>query len=87
MSQSSSLCHFLQALRPLSHQMRSDDEEVGERAGGKESVRVFVETAVAHLGEAKDTLDNAEHMLDFGAHLRLRAVLGSLNFVDAVLNR
>src|SRR5215210_7573266 len=84
LSQSSSLCHFLQTLSPLSHQMRSDDEEVGERAGGKEAVRVFVETAVAHLGEAEHTLDHAEHMLDFGAHLRLRAVLGSLNFVHAV---
>ena len=65
--------------------MRSDDEQIGERAGGEQAVRVFVQTAVAHLLETKHALDDAEHMLDAGAHLRLRPVLRPLNLINALL--
>ena len=51
--------------------MPARHEQIGQRAGDDEAMRVLFEPAIAHLGEAKHPLDNPDRMLDFGPHLRL----------------
>jgi hypothetical protein len=66
---------ILDALRPLhSHQTMSHHVQIGERAGDEQPIRVFRNTAIAHLGEAKDALDDADGVLDPGTHARARPI-------------
>jgi len=61
--------------------MPAFDEQVGERTGDNEAMSVLSEPAIAHLGEAKYSLDDADRMLDFGAHLRFGPVFRPLALV------
>src|SRR5712691_1634402 len=66
---------ILDALRPLhSHQAVSHHVQIGERTGDEQPIRVFRNTAIAHLGEAKDALDDADGVLDPGTHARARPI-------------
>ena len=47
-------------------QMAARHEQIGERAGDEQAVRVLVEPAVAGLGEAEDALDDEERVLNLG---------------------
>src|SRR5688572_17875480 len=85
LARSSSPFHFLQTLRLLFQQMRSDNEQIGERAGDEEAVRVLLQAAVTHLLEAEYALDHAEHVLDSRTHSGLRAVLRPFDLVDNAL--
>src|SRR5436190_223967 len=63
-----------------------DDEQIGETAAHRQTLRVLRQPAIAHLGKAEHTLDYQKRMLDFGAHLGLRAVLAVLHFIyDAAM--
>src|SRR3954462_5840163 len=63
-----------------------DDEQIGETAAHRQTLRVLRQPAMAHLGKAEHTLDYQKRMLDFGAHLGLRAVLAALHFIyDAAM--
>src|SRR3954463_13533450 len=63
-----------------------DDEQIGETAAHRQTLRVLRQPAIAHLGKAEHTLDYQKRMLDFGAHLGLRAVLAALHFIyDAAM--
>ena len=66
---------FLDALRPWnSEQVVADDEQIGQRAGDEEAVRVLRDAAVAHLEETEDALDDADRMLNPGADSGARPV-------------
>jgi len=54
------------------------DEEIRQRAGDDEPVRVLGEAAVAHLGEAENPFDHADGMLDLGADPRLPTIRRAL---------
>ena len=72
----------MDALRPLSTQQSvAHDEQIGERAGHEQPVRVLVQPAVADLREAEHPLDHAEAVLDLRPHLRLGAVARLLRLV------
>src|ERR1044072_2601528 len=62
-------------------QSMPDDEQIGETAAPPQTVRVLRQPAIAHFGKAEHTLDYQKRMLDFGAHLGLRAVLAALHFI------
>lgn len=53
------------------------DEEIRQRAGDDEPVRVLGEAAVAHLGEAEHALDHANRVLDSGPDPRLPPIGGA----------
>src|SRR5712691_13434347 len=60
---------ILDALRPLqSHQAVSNHIQIRQRTRDEEPVRILRNTAIAHLGEAEDALDDADGVLDPGAH-------------------
>src|SRR5215471_16641395 len=61
--------------------MPTRDEQIGKRAGDDEAMGVLFEPAIAHLGKAKDPLDDPDGMLDLGPHPRFGAVLGALDLV------
>ena len=54
-------------------QMSAGDEQIGQRAGHQQAMRVLFEPAIAHLGKAEHPLDDPDPMLDFGPHLRFGA--------------
>ena len=51
-------------------------EQVRQRAGHEQPVRILVEPPVADLGEAEHAFDHPEAVLDLGPHPRLGAVAG-----------
>src|SRR5215831_6487322 len=61
--------------------MSARHKQISERAGHEQAMRVLFETAVAHLGEAKHSLNDADRMLDFGAHLQFGPVFRPLDLV------
>ena len=62
---------FLDALRLLSsEQVVSGDEEIRQRARDEEPTGVLRDAAVAHLGEAEHTLDDADRVLNSRADSR-----------------
>lgn len=66
-------------------QMAPRHVEIGERAGYEQSMRVFVQPAIANSGKAKNLLDHEEHMLDLGSDFRLCPVLCPLVLIDNAL--
>src|SRR5215470_6812671 len=61
--------------------MAARDEQIGERAGHDQAMRVLFEPAIAHLGKAKHSLDNPDRMFDLGPHFGFGAVFGPLDFI------
>src|SRR5690606_37656848 len=59
----------------LCHQWSSTQVDVGQRQRRERARGVLGQAAVAHLGEAPQALDYAEHVLDASANARLVAVL------------
>src|SRR5215831_13849334 len=57
-------------------------EQVGERAGHQQAMRVLLQPAIAHLGKAEHPLDDPDRMLDPGPHFGLGAVFRSLDLID-----
>src|SRR6266849_5587591 len=77
---------ILDALRPLhSHQAVSHHVQIGERTGDEQPIRVFRNTAIAHLGEAKDSLDDADGVLDPGTHARARPIDHALTRLEVLV--
>src|ERR1700691_3559421 len=70
-------------LRP--EKLSSDHVQIGERCGDFEPMQVLCQATVAGFAKAEDVLDHTEHVLDLGAHPRLVAVLGFLDFVDPAM--
>ena len=62
--------------------MAARDEQIGERTGHEQAMRVLFEPAIAHLGKAKHSLDNPDRMFDLGPHFGFSAVFGPLDFID-----
>ncbi len=59
-------------------QMSAGDEQIGQRAGDQQAMRVLLQPAIAHLGKAEHPLDDPDRVLDFGPHVRLGAVFHPL---------
>src|SRR2546428_260324 len=77
---------ILDALRPLrSHQTVSNHVEICQRTGDEQAIRVFRNTAIAHLGEAEDALDDADRVLDSGAHARARSIDDALTRLEVLV--
>src|SRR3989304_4649913 len=71
-------------LRPLRpHQLMPRHEQVGERTGHEQAMRILLQSAVTDLGEAEHPLDDTDAVLDLGPHLRLGPVLRPLGLVAA----
>src|SRR6516165_8225641 len=62
--------------------MPARHEQIGQRAGHQQAMRVLLQAAVAQLGEAEYPLDDPDRMLDPGAHFRLGAVFRPLDLID-----
>src|SRR6266568_8719972 len=74
---------FLDALRLLKPQQSVTNHiQIRERASDEQSVRVFGEAAVAHLGKAKHALEHPDRMLTLGAHSGLGPILLPLDLID-----
>src|ERR1700692_3358908 len=71
--------------RHRTQQLLANQEEVHQSAGGEQVVGILSQSPVAHLGKTKFQLHHPKHMLDLGPHPRLRPVLPSFHFINAVL--
>ena len=65
-------------------EMPARDKQIGEGAGDDETMSILSEPPIAHLGETKHSLDDADGMLDFRAHLRFGPVFRPLDLVISV---
>ena len=61
--------------------MAAGHKQIGQRAGHQQTVGVFGEPAIAHLGEAEHPLDDPDRMLDPGADLGLGAIFRPLDLI------
>ena len=68
--------------RLAAQEMPAGHEQIGQRAGHEQAMSVLLEAAIADLGEAEHSLDNADRMLDFGPHFRFAAVSRPLDLID-----
>lgn len=59
-------------------QVPARHEEVCQRGDDEQPIAVLLQSAVTHLGEAEDALDDQEGMLDLGAHPRPGPILLTL---------
>jgi hypothetical protein len=62
--------------------MAARNEQIGERAGHDQAVRVLFEPAIAHLGKTKHSLDNPDRMFDLGPHFGFGAVFRTFDLID-----
>ncbi len=70
-------------LRALAtQQMAAPCEQIGQRTGHEEAMRILLQPAVAHLGKAKHPLDDPNHMFSPGPHFGLGAVFRPLDLID-----
>ena len=60
------LCH--------SQQVPAGHEQICQTADDKQPVGIFIQTPIAHFGEAEDSLDHEERMFHFRPYLRLGPV-------------
>jgi hypothetical protein len=61
--------------------MPARHEQIGQCAGHQQAMRVLLQAAVAHLGEAEYPLDDPDRMLDPRPHFRLGAVFRPLDLI------
>ena len=61
--------------------MAAHDEQIGQRAGYEQAMQVLRQSAIAHFGKAKHTLDDPDRMFDPGPHFGFGAVFGPLDFI------
>ena len=70
-------------LRPLAAQsLPAHNEQIGERAGHQQAMRVLLQPAIAHLGEAEPPLDDPDRMLRRTRRRKRRNSLPMRRFVD-----
>src|SRR5215470_13696212 len=62
--------------------MAAHDEQIGQRTGHQQAMRVLLQTAIAHLGKAEHPLDDPDHMFNPGPHFGLGAVFRPLDLID-----
>src|ERR1700760_1045742 len=62
--------------------MPAHHEQVGQRAGHEQAMRVLLQPAIAHFGKAEHPLDDPDRMFDPGPHFRLGAVFRPLDLID-----
>src|SRR5213076_914204 len=62
--------------------MPTHHEQVGQRAGHEQAMRVLLQPAIAHLGKAEHPLYDPDRMFDPGPHFRLGAVFRPLDLID-----
>jgi len=62
--------------------MVAHDEQIGQRTGHQQAMRVLLQTAIAHLGKAEHPLDDPDHMFNPGPHFGLGAVFRPLDLID-----
>src|SRR5438309_8376412 len=62
--------------------MAAHCEQIGQRTGHEEAMRVLLQTAIAHLGKAEHPLDDPDHMFNPGPHFGLGAVFRPLDLID-----
>src|ERR1700753_3775153 len=67
--------------------MPAHHEQVGQRAGHQQAMRVLLQPAIAHLGKAEHPLDDPDRMFDPGPHFRLGAVFRPLDLIDNTAGR
>ena len=65
------------ALR-LAQQLSPEHVQIRQRTGHLQAVQVLRHSSIADLGETEDAFDDQEGVLDFGAYLRLVAILAPL---------
>src|SRR6516164_3205713 len=63
-------------------QIPACDEQISQRTGHKQAMSVFLQPAIAYLGEAKHALDDLDRMFDPSAHFGLDTIFRSLDLVD-----
>src|SRR5437660_10897131 len=62
--------------------MEAHGEQIGQRKGHEEAMRVLLQPAIAHLGKAEHPVDDPDRMLDPGLHFGLGAVFRPLDLID-----
>ena len=61
--------------------MPARHEQIGQCAGHEQAMRVLLQPAVAHLGEAEHPLDDTDRMFDLALYFGLGAVFRPLDFI------
>ena len=75
--------HIAGSLRPgAAQQMTARHEQVGQCAGDEQAVGVFLQPAIAHLGEAEHPLDDPDRMFDPGPHFGLATIFRALDLIN-----
>jgi len=64
--------------------MAARHEEIGQRAGYEQAMQVLRQSAIAHFGKAKHTLDDPDRMFDPGPHFGFGAVFCPLGFINCI---
>jgi hypothetical protein len=62
--------------------MPARHEQIGQCAGHEQTMGVFLQPAIAQLGKAEHSLDDADRMFDPGAHFGLGTIFRSLGLID-----
>jgi hypothetical protein len=55
--------------RLAAQQILARHEQIGQRAGHEQALRVLLQPAIAHLGKAEYPLDDPDRMFNSGPHL------------------
>src|SRR5690242_20337911 len=61
--------------------MPAHHEQIGQRAGHEQAMRVLLQPAIAHLGKAEHALYDPDRMFDPSPHFRLGAVFRPLDLI------
>ena len=64
--------------------MPARHEQICQRAGDEQAMRVFLQPAIAHLGKAEHPLDDPDRMFDPGPHFGLGTVFRPLDLIDNI---
>ncbi len=69
----------------LAQQLSPGDEQVCQRTGDEQPMRVLGQPAVTDLGKAKHALDDADGMFHFRAHFGLGAIGGAFSLAQRAM--
>src|SRR6266550_1412166 len=61
--------------------MPARHEQIGQRAGHEQAMRVLLQPAIAHLGKAEYPFDDPDRMFNPGPHLRVGAIFRALDLI------
>src|SRR5258706_6095566 len=65
-----------------SQQVASRQVKIGQCRSHVQAMRILGQATVANFGKAEDALDDADDVLDLGAHPRLGLVLSPFDLID-----